>query len=124
MPPSEANGHPDPAPDSHISVHALKVVVLLLLTLAVMRAVSWLLGWGIFRVRKRTGPRALLAANLLALAAFAGFLAWNAIPGELMDYAALAFGGVVYAVFFLIDLKWRPWGRQERAAPLSPPPVS
>ncbi len=92
-------------------MHALKVVLLLLLTLAVMRAVSWLIGWGIFRVRKRTGLWALLVANVLALAAYAGFLIWNAMPGELMDYAALAFGGIVYAVCFLTDLKWRPWER-------------
>ena len=89
-------------------MHTLKVVALLLLTLLVMRCVSWALGWGLSRAGANPRTSALLA-NVSALAIFAGFIAWNLMPGEPFDYAAFTFGVVVYAVWLLVDLKWRPW---------------
>jgi hypothetical protein len=90
-------------------LHILKVALLVLLTLAVMRAVSWGVGWVVARAwRTRPAPIAL-AANATSLAAFAAFLVWNLMPGEPFDYAPLAFGVVVYLACFLADLWWRPW---------------
>jgi hypothetical protein len=49
-----------------------------------------------------------LGSNLLALCAFAALLRLDAVPGELLDLRALAFGVVVFAVFFAIDRRWVP----------------
>jgi hypothetical protein len=98
-------------------MHTLNLILLLLGAIVVMRAVSWLLGWVLCRLWKRTVRCALLAANLLALAIFVGFLAADWEPGEPMDYDELIFGGGVYAVFFLLDLMWVPWKRPQRGGP-------
>jgi hypothetical protein len=89
-------------------MHALKILLLLLLTLAAMRVVSWLCLWLLRRVLKRDAAWLALGANLLALCAFAVLLRLDAVPGELLDLRALAFGVIVFAVFFAIDLKWVP----------------
>ena len=89
-------------------MHALKILVLLLLTLAAMRVASWLCLWLLRRVLKQDAAWLPLGANLLALCAFAALLRLDAVPGELLDLRALAFGVVVFAVFFAIDRRWVP----------------
>lgn len=93
-------------------MHTVKVAVELLLTLAVMRCLSWGLGWMLSRAVKKGPFRVSLAANAAALAIFAGFIVWNLAPGEPFDYEAMTFGAVVYMLCLLSDLKWRPWQRQ------------
>ena len=92
-------------------MHTVKVVLELLLTLAVMRLLSWGLGWMLFRVVKQGPFRVSLIANAAALAIFAGVIVWNLAPGEPFDYEAVTFGAVVYLLCLLSDLKWRPWQR-------------
>ena len=89
-------------------MHAVKILLLLLLTLAAMRVASWLCLWLLRRVLKRDAAWLALGANLLALCAFAVLLRLDAVPGELLDLRALAFGVIVFAVFFAIDLRWVP----------------
>ena len=89
-------------------MHALKILLLLLLTLAAMRVASWLCLWLLRRVLKRDAAWLPLGANLLALCAFAALLRLDAVPGELLDFRALVFGVIVFAVFFAIDLRWVP----------------
>jgi hypothetical protein len=98
-------------------MHVLKIIVLLALTLAVMRLASWGLLWLLRRVWRRDSVRVRLAANALALAAFAAFLLIDRVPGQFLDAQALAFGVVVFGVCFGIDTKWLPgWvsGRSRR----------
>lgn len=100
-------------------MHTVKVALELLLTLAVMRLLSWGLGWVLFRVVRKGPLRVSLIANAAAFAIFAGFIAWNLAPGEPFDYEAVTFGAVVYLLCLLSDLKWRPWqrGRAQQQVP-------
>jgi hypothetical protein len=84
---------------------------LVLLLLGVLRLTSWGIGWLLSRLLKRTTLAVRLGANLAAFAAFAGYLMFTGLPGESLDFEALAFGAVVYALCFVIDLKWCPWAR-------------
>ena len=90
-------------------MHAVKVGLLLIITLAVMRLASWIVGWAMCRALGRTSFWSSLASNLVCLMAFAGLLRWNLMPGEDLDHTALAFGAVVYALCLAADLRWRPW---------------
>jgi hypothetical protein len=90
-------------------MHAVKVALLLVLTLAVMRSGSWIVGWLMCRALRKTSFWSSLASNLICLTVFAGLLFWNLMPGEGFDYAALAFGAVVYTLCLVMDLRWRPW---------------
>ena len=94
-------------------MHTIKIAFELLLTLAVMRVLSWGLGWLLFRVAKAGPFVGSLIANAASLAIFMGFIVWNLAPGEPFDYEASAFGVVVYLLCLLSDLKWRPWQRQQ-----------
>lgn len=89
-------------------MHSLKILLLVLLTLATMRLASWfcllLLRW----VLKQDSAYLRLGSNVLALCAFAALLLLDAVPGELLDLRALAFGVIVFAVFFALDLRWVP----------------
>jgi hypothetical protein len=96
-------------------MHVLKVTFLLILTLAIMRGGSWLLGWAAFRLAKLSKISSTLVGNVLALGLFVGFLIGNLMPDEPFDIAAAVFGVVVFGVYQLIDLKWCPWGRQRKA---------
>ena len=89
-------------------MHTLKILLLLLLTLAAMRVASWLCLWLLRRVLKQDSTWLALGSNLMALCAFAALLRLDAVPGELLDLRALAFGVVVFAVFFAIDRRWVP----------------
>jgi hypothetical protein len=92
-------------------MHVLKVTLLLIVTLAIMRGASWLLGWLTFRLGKVSKIRSTLVGNALALGLFVAFLIWNLMPGEQFDLEATVFGVVVFGVYQLLDLKWCPWGR-------------
>jgi hypothetical protein len=89
-------------------MHLLKILVLLLLTVAVMRLVSWSLLWLLGRVSRRDSIYPRLASNVLALCAFAAFLVVDSVPGETLDLQALAFGVVVFGIFFGLDARWLP----------------
>jgi hypothetical protein len=93
-------------------MHLLKILVLLLLTVAVMRLVSWFLLWLLGRVSKRDSIYLRLASNVLALCAFAALLVVDSVPGETLDRQALVSGvvvfGVVFGVFFGLDVRWLP----------------
>jgi hypothetical protein len=90
-------------------MHALKVGVLLVVTLGAMRGASWLVGWLLARAARRTTPLPLGAANLACLAVFVALLWWNLVPGEPLDPVAFAFGAVVFGLCLAVDLRWRPW---------------
>jgi hypothetical protein len=89
-------------------MHLLKILVLLLLTVAVMRLVSWFLLWLLGRVSKRDSIYLRLASNVLALCAFAALLVVDSVPGETLDRQALVSGVVVFGVFFGLDVRWLP----------------
>jgi hypothetical protein len=94
-------------------MHAAKVILLMVLTLAVMRVASWSLGWLLKRFSTATRLWIAVMSNGIALAAFGSFLVTQRIPGELIDSSALTFGVVVFSVYGLIDLRWTRWGRTE-----------
>lgn len=97
-------------------MHVLKVTLLLVLTLAVMRAASWLLGWVTFRLGRVPKIPSTLVGNALALALFVAFLIWNLMPGEPFDVEATVFGVAVFGVYQLLDLKWCVWtGRRRKS---------
>jgi hypothetical protein len=52
----------------------------------------------------------------LALLLFLGFLYWDRMPGEVLDFSAAMFGVAVYTVFGLVDRVWLPW-RGKRGEP-------
>lgn len=87
----------------------LKIYALLLLVLWTMRATSWAFGWLLARFTPIPTRRAVAAANAAAFALFVLLLYVNLMPGEPMDWAALLFGLVVFAVCAAVDLYWRPW---------------
>ena len=87
----------------------MKIVALIVLVLAVMRVASWTLGWAVMKFAPHRVRLVVAAANAAAFAIFAGLLAADLAPGEPVDYQALAFGLVVFTMFCLIDLRWRPW---------------
>jgi hypothetical protein len=95
-------------------MHFLKVTLLLILTLAVMRTGSWLLGWASFRLGKLSRIPSTLVGNGLALGLFVAFLVWNLMPGEPFDVEALGFGIGVFGVYQLLDLKWCLWDRRRK----------
>lgn len=99
-------------------MHALKLVGLVLLTLAAMRLVSWGVGWCLGRMLRRHTVPVRVGANVGALGIFAGFLVLNRVPDELLDLEALVFGVIVYGVYTGIDLKWWPWTRRPPADPV------
>ncbi len=89
-------------------MHLLKIVGLVTLTLATMRAVSWSFLWLLSRTWKRNSLYTRLVANVLALSVFSAFLMVDSVPGELLDLQALAFGVIVFGVFFGVDGWWLP----------------
>lgn len=96
-------------------MHLAKVILLLLLTLLVMRLVSWAAGWVISRLFHRDGRGARLGANLAGLGLFTGLLIIDRMPGEIFDSSAFIFGIVVFTSWAALDLKWWPWApRQPR----------
>lgn len=92
-------------------MHVVKVASLLVLTLAVMRGGSWLIGWMAFRFAKTSVLPSTLIGNASAFGLFIGFLMVTAMSGEVLDRDAAVFGLVVFGVYQLIDLKWWPWRR-------------
>jgi hypothetical protein len=91
-----------------VDVHQLKLTLLVVLTLAALRLVSWAFLWLVSRVMKSDSTSVRLASNALGLLAFASFLVVDSVPGELLDAQALAFGVVVFGLFFAVDSRWLP----------------
>lgn len=86
-------------------MHALKVVFLVAVTLAVMRGVSWALARVLARLLGRDRRLAVaVAANAGGLLAFLAFLRWDRLPGEVLDTSAAVFGVAVYALFTAFDI--------------------
>ncbi len=94
-------------------MHAAKVILLLLLTLAVMRVASWSLGWLLKHLTKTRRLWIAVISNALALGVFACLLVTQRVPGELIDPSALTFGILVFTVYALIDVRWTRWGKKE-----------
>ena len=93
-------------------MHWLKAGAIVLLVLAAMRLASWAAGWLLDRVAHPGRKSLALIANTLAFAAFVALLGWNLLPGEPMDWAAVAFAVVVFTVCGVADLYWKPWRRR------------
>jgi hypothetical protein len=89
-------------------MHLLKVILLVSVTLAAMRLTSWFVLWGLSRLAPGNSPYQRLASNVVALLGFAGLLIADRVPGEVVDLQALAFGILVFGVFFAIDARWLP----------------
>ena len=86
-----------------------RLVLLVLLTLGVMRAGSWILGWILSKLSRAGARFATIASNALAFLLFVGLLLWNLYPGEPLDLSAVIFAAVVYGIYGFTDLYWRPW---------------
>lgn len=86
----------------------LKLVALLVLVLAVMRAGSWLLQWVLLRVARLPDRTGVVVGNTLALTMFGGLLWWDLAPGEPMDLEALLFGLAVFSLCAVADWFWTP----------------
>lgn len=89
-------------------MHVLKLVSFVLLTLLVMRLVSWAILWLLTRLFHHNSVGIRLTANLLALCAFVALLVFDRMPGEILDPQAFVFGLIVFALFFTADRKWLP----------------
>ncbi len=94
-------------------MHAAKVILLVLLTLAVMRAASWSLGWLLKRSTKAKRLWIAVMSNAVALSVYGCFLVTQRIPGEFVDLSALTFGILVFSIYALIDIRWTKWGKAE-----------
>ncbi len=95
-------------------MHTLKLIILLVLTVVVMRLGSWLIGW-LLGLLLNCRPTILrLLSNLLGFAAFSALLILNRYPGEPLDFEAVLFGAIVFAVCFASDLNWYPWSKDRR----------
>ena len=101
-------------------MHAAKVVLLLLLTLATMRVVSWSLGWLLKRFAGTKRLWIAVISNAAALMVFAGFLVAQGMPGEMIDVSALSFGVIVFTTYALIDMRWARWGKNGPSGVSSP----
>ncbi len=92
-------------------LHWIKIILLLALTLAAMRALSWGLGWLVLRFLREHRKPVCFGANAACFILFGLLLYNNRNPGG-MDFAALLFGAVVYLIFFVSDLFWLPFAKR------------
>lgn len=92
----------------------LKICILLLLTLAAMRATGWAVAWAMVRVGAKNLRIVAALANLVGFAAFVLLLNFNLLPGEPVDWPAISFGLVVFVLCAVSDLFWRPWAGRVR----------
>jgi hypothetical protein len=81
----------------------LKISVLLALFLAAMRLASWAVAWGIRRAGVKPRAAAMLA-NVICFAAFSGWLFYDLLPGEPIDWGAVLFGAAVFGAYAALDL--------------------
>lgn len=75
-------------------MHAVKVILLLLLTLAMMRVASWSLGWVLKNYTKSTWFWIAITSNISVLIAVACILVTQQIPDEFIVPPALVPGRV------------------------------
>jgi hypothetical protein len=112
--PGLARARDRPHDQRRSTMHALKIILLLALTIALMRGVSWLLGWALARWWGGSAGITSVTANALGLLSFLAFLHWDRLPGEFFDKAAAVFGAGIYALFAVLDCLWSPWRRKPR----------
>ena len=91
-------------------MHAAKIILLLLLTLAAMRGASWSVGWVLKRFARMKSLWIAVISNAVSLGVFACVLVTQRMPGEFIDLSALGFGVVVFTVCAAIDSSWTTWG--------------
>lgn len=87
-----------------------RISVLILLTLLVLRLVSWSIAWIIRRLFRLGSRPAAIASNAIGFALFVLWLYLDLESGEPIDPAAVLFGGLVFASFVIFDLlraRWR-----------------
>jgi len=83
-----------------------KIITLILLTLLIMRLVSWGFAWALRRAF-RLSPRAVaIASNAISFGIFALWLFLELEIGEPLDWEAILFGAVVFGIFLSFDLLW------------------
>ena len=87
----------------------LKICALLVLTLATMRASSWVVAWALTRLAGAGVRTAAVFSNVAGFGGFLLLLNFGSLPGEPVDWAAVAFGLVVFVVCAVADLYWTPW---------------
>ena len=92
----------------------LKICVLLVLTLAAMRATSWAVAWVMLRIAAANVRIVAVLANLVGFGVFVSLLWVNLLPGEPVDWAAILFGLAVFVICTITDFFWRPWDRRVR----------
>jgi hypothetical protein len=92
-------------------MHEMKICALLLLTLGVMRVVSWAVAWMMAQMSPVRIRPIVIASNVAGFGLFALLLWWNSMPGEGLDIPALLFALVVFGIYGISDMYWRPWGR-------------
>jgi hypothetical protein len=73
------------------------------LTLAIMRAVGWAFAWPLIRWFPARTASVRITSNAGGLLVFLGFLRWNRLPGEFLDYSSAIFGVAVYGLFAAFD---------------------
>jgi predicted permease len=89
----------------------LQICALLVATLVAMRLGSWAIGWALAKLARLRPKAVAIIANSLGFGAFAFLLVRDLAPGEPVDYAALLFGIVVFAICCFTDFYWSPWRR-------------
>ncbi len=83
-----------------------KITALLLITLVVMRLVSWALAWLLRRAFRVPPVTAAVGSNAISLGIFVLWQFLELEVGEPLDWEAIIFGGVVFGVFLAYDLLW------------------
>jgi hypothetical protein len=89
----------------------MKLIVLLLAVLAVMRLGSWAIGWILAKFAPSRPRLAAIVGNLLAFGVYTFLLVQELVAGEPLDWAAVWFGLVVFAICAGADFFWLPWRR-------------
>ena len=87
----------------------IRICALLVAALVAMRLGSWIVGWILAKFAHLRPKFIAIAANLVAFGVFACLLVRDLLPGEPLDFAALVFGLVVFAIYCGTDFHWHPW---------------
>ena len=90
-----------------------KIIVLILLTLLIMRLVSWGFAWALRRAFRLSPKAAAIASNLISFGIFSLWLFLDLEVGEPLDWEAVLFGAVVFGIFLSFDLLWIRRKRKE-----------
>ncbi len=91
------------------NVNWSKISALIVLTLLVLRLVSWSIAWVIRRLFRFGSGAAAVASNTLGFAFFVLWLYLDLESGEPVDPAAVLFGGLAFGFFLIFDLLRARW---------------